>query len=70
MVRLLGGGCTEAEYIADQANWVDVGANPVRCAFLQVQTQPAGLGATINCQLFVKIVFDVVFLGLVPPSLS
>lgn len=70
MPRLLGGGRTEAEYIADTANWVPVANNPSKCAFWQCQMQPCGTGATINCQLFTKLVFDVVFNGLIPPSTS
>ncbi len=70
MPRLLGGGRTEAEYIADTANWTPVANNPSKVAFWQVQTQPASPSATINCQLYVKIVFDVVFSGVLPPASS
>lgn len=70
MPRLLGGGRSEAEYIADTANWTPVTNNPAKVAFWQIQMQPCGTGATINCQAYVKIVFDVVFSGLVPPSTS
>lgn len=70
MPQLLGGGRTDAEYIADTANWTPVANNPSKVAFWQVQTQPTGTGATTNAQLYVKIVFDVVFNGVIPPSTS